>query len=381
MPIPNDLRLMNRRQLLLASLKSGSTTRSDLAKLTGISAPTTGKIIEELIDDGILRLADVPAAQARPGRPGQYVKVDDVQPRYLGIHVGTRNTHIAALAVAPMLSDVWAKVIPTQGPLTAWRDAVVQVATPLLRCKPAGVLVSSAGVLDSNGQTLADPDLQWTETQSISGSLSQALDLPAFAVRSADALALGHRAVNPSADNFLIVDFGASVQIAAVIRGELFHGAHPFAYDLGHMPVLGQTTLCACGNRGCLNTLVGRRAMFKGSSAGRGSAGTFDPDAETLYPAEAAVLQNADVIPRVRAALAAAGSMIASVINPLGLSHVVITGFVADLPVSLFEELRQAIVAAGVGSRFGVVRVDAAPRHRLAGLACYGIDRLIAPVQ
>ena len=379
MAVPNDLRQMNRRQVVLRCLRGGAVTRSDLARETGLSQPTTGKIVDALIADGVLRpvgrAAGNPPAPGRPGRPGHALKLDDVRPRFLAVQLGPVHTRLAALTVAPPAGgDAWAAVIRTPPSLPRWTAAVADAARSL---RPAtasatatappldAVFVSLPGVLDpATGVTLLSPNVRWMEGHAVAAALGHALAIPAHPVQEIDGLARGHRVAGPAAaaaaDDFLLVDFGIGVGSAAVIGGQLFRGGLPFAGELGHTPVPGHAAPCGCGGRGCLETLVGRRHLL-------GPDGTAAPS-------------TGDRADRIQVAMAAAGLGIAAALNVLGLNHVIVTGFVADLPPASFGVLRDAVAAAAVAGRFGsAVRTEPARRHRLAGLATVAIDRVIAP--
>ena len=373
MAVPNDLRQMNRRQVVLRCLRGGPVTRSDLARETGLSQPTTGKIVDALIADGVLRPVGRATGEAvgpgRPGRPGHALTLDDVRPRFLAVQLGPVHTRLAALPVAPPAGgDAWATVIRTPPSLPRWTAAVADAASrgPLLPASATrppweAVVLSLPGVLDpKTGVTLLSPNVRWMEGHAVAAALGHALGLPAFPVQEIDGLARGHRVADPAADDFLLVDFGIGVGSAAMIHGELRHGGLPFAGELGHTPIPGHSAPCGCGGRGCLETLVGRRHLL-------------GPDGTAAAPA-------GDRADRIQTAMAAAGLGIAAALNVLGLNHVIVTGFVADLPPAAFGVLRDAIAAAAVAGRFGsAVRTDPARRHRLAGLATVAIDRVIAP--
>ncbi|MDB5326743.1 MAG: transcriptional repressor of the xylose operon [Phycisphaerales bacterium] len=365
---------MNRRQVVLASLKFGAATRSTLSRAAGISPTTTGKIIEELVSDGILRPAATSAApQTGPGRPGYYFKINDVQPRFLGVQLGPSQTRLTAIAVAPVLRDSWAKTLPTEASLPAWVDAVSRAAKPLLRQGLSGLLVSVPGVLDeATGKSVLSPNVHWMDGQAVAAALGAAMGIPAHPVQEIQCLALGHRAANAEADDFLLVDFGFGIGSAAMVRGQLFHGPRLFAGEIGHTPVPGNKTVCPCGGVGCLETIAGRRQLFGADHA--------DNDAETLSAEELKQLRKPSSAARVRSALEAAGFTIASAMNALGLDHVVVTGYAADLPAEIFAVLRQSITTAATAPRFGMIQIEKAPRHRLAGLASVGIDRLVVPI-
>lgn len=385
MAIPNDLRQINRRKVVLASRRGQATTRSALAKLTGISQPTIGKIVDELIQNGILRDVDRSAPAAGPGRPGTPVQLDDVRPKFLAVELGVTNTRIGALTAAPPTTDSWATIIPTVTSLDGWIGSVATASAPLRRHPLAAVLVSIPGILDErSGKSILSPNARWIEGEAVAVRLGAAVGLPAFAIQEIACLALGHYTVTPGAGDFLLVDFGMGVGSAALVDGHLMRGPRPFNNELGHTPVQGNSALCGCGGVGCLETLVGRKHFLGTEERGATSADARGGDrgkggaTDALTPSELARLTSTAQAVRVHSALASAGLGIAGALNVLGLDHVVITGFMAQVPAPLFNLLRSHISSAAVAARFGTVTTEAAPRHRLAGLAALGMDRILA---
>lgn len=85
--------------------------------------------------------------------------------------------------------------------------------------------------------------------------LHEALEIPVFAERDVNFQLyydLHLRGKIPSVA--LGVYLGTGVGNAVWING-FYKGAHGSAAELGHIPVVGATGKCACGNSGCLETL------------------------------------------------------------------------------------------------------------------------------
>lgn len=53
------------------------------------------------------------------------------------------------------------------------------------------------------------------------------------------------------------VYFGTGIGNALYLGGQVWHGAHGSAGELGHVPQLGRTETCGCGNPGCLECFGG----------------------------------------------------------------------------------------------------------------------------
>jgi glucokinase len=64
-------------------------------------------------------------------------------------------------------------------------------------------------------------------------------------------------------DDLVLVNVGTGIGGGLVLNGQLYHGEHGFAGELGHLIVDPDGDHCACGNRGCLE------AMASGSTLGR----------------------------------------------------------------------------------------------------------------
>lgn len=375
MAIPNRLRQLNRQHVLAELLRAGTAKRSDLARATGLSQPTTGKIVDEFIAENVLQtVADVPAAAGRMGRPGVDLALNGASPYFLAIQLGVVHTRLAALPVAPPPEDHWAKTLPTPRSAQSWASSLRAVARRLEQPSIRAVLISVPGVIDdAAGRSILSPNLGWLEGQNIAAITQDAIGLPVHAVQEIRCLALGHCAIDRSADSFLLVDFGTGVGSAAVLNGQLLRGRLPLGGELGHTPVPGNRLPCGCGGIGCLETLVGRDALLA----------TLDIGPNDWYPrwvAAAAELSPRKLPPRFRQALEAAALGIAGALNVLGLDRVILTGFLGDLPEPVLDTLRERIHAASIAGRFGTVSTTVAPRRRLAGLARVGIDEVITPL-
>ena len=89
-------------------------------------------------------------------------------------------------------------------------------------------------------------------------------------------------------NHILGIFVGTGVGGALILNGEVYHGAHGSAGEIGHMLVNPLGALCGCGKRGCLETEIGRPAIS----------------------AEAAVLALKDMAPNL---MAIAGSDVAKI--------------------------------------------------------------------
>src|SRR5271154_1359131 len=63
--IPSSLRKINRRVILRHMVQVPAAARGELAEVAGTSCVTAGKIVDELLEQGVLENAEIKSAAAR----------------------------------------------------------------------------------------------------------------------------------------------------------------------------------------------------------------------------------------------------------------------------------------------------------------------------
>ncbi|MCX8157392.1 MAG: ROK family protein [Verrucomicrobiae bacterium] len=379
--IPASLRRANERTLLGALMRLGEASRAELAKVAGLSQPTIGKITSELLELGVLLEDDesalpngVEEAAPKVGRPGRRLRLNDEQQRFLAIELDVAETRLAALPLR-MREDNWTHRFATPDSPQAWQAQLARTIKKLSLHGLWGTLISVPGIVDEKaGRVLFSPNLHWSEKVSLPELVQQVVKLPALMIQEIRALALGHLATHPEAQNFLLVDFGQGVGGAIVKQGKLYDNPLPLCGELGHTPVAGNQRLCGCGARGCVETLVSRPGLLRSLAEAR-HAHRSPSWAELV-----AEIEQHGMPAWLADSLEAAATVIAGALNVLGLRQVVLPGHLVELPPAVIEYLSRAIERGAMWARFGEVLCTAAPRHRAAGLAVMGMDRLLVPV-
>jgi N-acetylglucosamine repressor len=377
--VPSRMGQLNRRALVRQLQKLGVASRADLAKSLGMSQPTAGKIVDDLLAAGVLEEIVTPSlgAEISRGRPGRRLRLNRSQPRLLAIQMGLRETVVAALSFGTQGNDEWhfSFSLPAseKNPVRVWEDNLRLAAKEIATRKIFGVLLSVPGIVDEQkNRILFSPNIHWTDKTDMAAVVRRIWNVPVLIVQEERALALGHHLSVPGADDFLLVDFGEGVGGAIIVDGKPLTNPLPISGEIGHTPVLGNQRKCGCGAIGCMETLVSLRGLLQSFSEAQGVknatwAGLKEYISKNGIPAWLA--QSLDA-----AAVAIAGSL-----NVLGLRRVVITGSLTELPEAVVAHLAQAVQNGSMWAKFGSVECVAAPRRRTAGLVALGIDKLIVP--
>lgn len=386
--VPSRMGRINKRTLLARLQQMGVASRADLAKSLGLSQPTSGKIVDQLLELGAIEEVEVPLRQStsastpnpasrqvpRLGRPGRMLRLHRTAPRFLGIQLGVTETRLKLLPLGANGEDQWTVSVPTPDSAALWQEEL-RKAAPQFRSRSLwGVLISAPGIVDEKeAKVIFSPNLHWTEQTSLPALVSEIWRVPVILAQEERVLALGHQALVPGSRDFLLVDVGEGVGGAVVVAGKLFLNPLPLSGELGHTPVVGNQRSCGCGSVGCLETLISTRGLMRSFAE---ATGTTRPSWQALATHVAA----AGVAPWLAGALDATAGVISGALNVMGLRQVVITGSLNDLPLAVAGHLAAAIQRGALWARFGEIGVEFAPRRRTAGLVAVGLDRLVVPV-
>jgi glucokinase len=173
----------------------------------------------------------------------------------LGIDIG--GTKVAGGVVAPdgTILDTARRATPGRS-VAATEDAIVDVVDELAARHDGplvGVGVGAAGWFDRTGDTvLFSPHLAW-RNQALRKELGGRLERPLWVGNDADAAAWAEYRYGAArgSDLALVITLGTGIGGGIVLDGRLRRGAHGVAGEWGHMRVVPDGRLCACGNRGC----------------------------------------------------------------------------------------------------------------------------------
>jgi predicted NBD/HSP70 family sugar kinase len=393
---PAQLRVRHQRLVFEALQRAGTLSRAELAKRTGLSAPTVGKVAAGLLTQGLIEepsggqngsSRSTPAA----GRPSRPLRLARSRPALLAIQLGVRHTRLASLPVSGPDDDrrvSWPVQVATPRSAEAWASLLKRSAGRLgdphrgaASEDISAVMVSVPGVVDeSAGCVLLSPNLHWLEKVDLANLVRGAVTgraprrVPVLLMQEIRALALGHLVCQPRDTDFLLVDVGAGVGGAAVVGGRLYEGPLALSGELGHTPVLGSRKggdrKCGCGGVNCVETLVAREGLL--ASFATASRARVSPDWRGLQRHVAA----SGIEPWLDEALTALAAVVAGALNILGVRKVVITGALVELGEAVIQRLAEGVKGAAMWGRFGEVQCEAAPRRRAAGLVARAVDRI-----
>ncbi len=257
------LHLANKKVILKLIKQKNLISRSDLAKITGLTPPSVTRIVDELIvSDKLVEYVGV--GNSSGGRPSVVVKFKSEMNYIIGIDLGA--TYIRGCLVdlnANFISEIQ---VPTEIEKGFSRivEKMVKIIQKLQKRKEEGakiwgVGIGVAGLVNSEtGIIEHSPDFGWTNIN-LYEELEKHLDIPFFYDNSTRLMALGELKLGPrfNQKNFAVINIGYGIASGLVIEGNLVKGHSGFAGEFGHIPVdTDSKVMCKCGMYGCLEALA-----------------------------------------------------------------------------------------------------------------------------
>ena len=380
-----DLHLMresNRLLILNCVREHSSITRAMIARNTGLSRTTVSSIMDELLKEGFVWEGDTQRAALSGGRRVIPVHFNAAAGYILGAVLGRNHLTI-------LLSDLAANLLKERTiPFETSRGAAV--CLPLfvaeLRAfvaeqhaawsKIVGLGLGMPGPLDVSLQkSAAPPLLRGWEGVNVWDVLSHELEIPVYLDNNANMGALGESRYGAGRDvaDLLYLKLGTGIGGGIIMGGQLYRGNSGSAGEIGHMTVLPDGPRCNCGNRGCLEALVGAPAIVEDArqglslkrhaayGKGNGRDGFHQHTPPHLTDIAQVVQAALDGEPACKAALEQAGEYIgialASLVNFFNPSLIVLDGKTSRAGEMLLLAIRRTVAERSLPNSLATTRI------------------------
>jgi predicted NBD/HSP70 family sugar kinase len=287
----------------------------------------------------------------------------------LGIDIGGTKTHAVLLAADQTVAD------QLRLPTGFGADQVVETAVDAAErlaarheLKPrdlASVGVGVPGTVDHGSGRVTHALNLGIADLDLGAILAARLGIDVRVENDVKAAAVGaYHLLDRDVSSMAYLNLGTGLAAGLVLQGELWRGYGGFAGEIGHVPVDPDGPTCACGQRGCLETLASG-----GGIARQWPTDTRNP-VQALYAAAAAGDPHAaDVKAGFVAGVAAAVRML---VLTAGVELVVVGGGISTLGSPLEADVKAALdgwsrTSSFLGAAHLSERVTIVPDRFVAG--------------
>lgn len=348
----------------------GEVSRADIAARTGITRATVSRLVDELIQSGLVADLD-PIPEATRGRPASRLAP---RPRALvAVGLEVNINYLAARAIdlaGTVLADArldgdFAHSDPSEtlGALADLGGRVLGEAATGDALVEDGVgprLVGSGLALPGlvSGDALAQaPNLGWRDLP-FSTLLAPLAQLrPALVANEADLAAFAVANPRPGAPDgpgsFVYVSGNVGIGAGIIVDHRPLSGAHGWSGEIGHICTDPSGPLCSCGATGCLEAYLGLRALARRAGLPEGSTPT---DVAAAARGGSAAARSA-----MDEGGAALGRALAAVINVVDIPEVILGGIVAEIGDALIPVARGELRTRVLQSAWSEPSVSIAP--------------------
>jgi len=360
--VPANQRSVRRHNLgvvLRHVAEHGPRSRAAIAGETGLNKTTVSSLVAELIGFGLVRETEV-EMRGTVGRPALPVELSGGRVAGLGLEIGVDFLSLRADDLGGAERHRAYVSGDNRGrPVDHVLDQLAEMARAALAALAgegvltAGAVMALPGLVDSDGCLLVAPNLGWSRVY-VPNELTERLGNPAFPMRAENEANLGALAelwlgAGRELGDFLYISGELGVGAGIVVGGQLFRGAKGFGGELGHVTVDPEGELCACGNRGCVETHAALGALLRAAGLHpRAGVG------ELAARAEAGDARTLDALGEAGRWLGVGVASAANLINPAG---VVVGGYFAPLARWLTPGVQEELDARALSAEYDGPRV------------------------
>ncbi|MGI6650429.1 MAG: ROK family transcriptional regulator [Limnochordia bacterium] len=260
------VRTYNASTVLRTLYEHGSCSRSQLAKLTGMSHATITRIINELLEQGLV--LEGSHGKSTGGRRPVYLHID--------------HSKLYVAAVKLLRDDCLVALLDLKGKILAIEQLEPESLSPEVLLPAAamslrkmfsslsvkqehviGVGVAASGICHpADGVVIRSINLGWADVP-VAEILGKDLGLPVLLENDANACALAELWLGNAREtlNSMYIKTEAGVGVGIISDQKLLTGSRFVTGEIGHIPLIPGGKPCRCGQRGCLETYVYFKAI------------------------------------------------------------------------------------------------------------------------
>ncbi|MBE3559293.1 MAG: ROK family protein [Ktedonobacteraceae bacterium] len=347
----------------------GPLSRTDIARLSGLSLGAVSGLTGDLLVSGFVR--EMGEGQSKGGRPPVLLALNP----HAGFVVGIK---LAEQSIVAAVTDLEADVVHCehkqvsglQDPQAAI-EAIIQAVEATLeestipRSKIMGIGIGLAGVIDSQEAVCNySPILGWRQVQ-LAQPIERRLHLPVYIENDVNTLTMAEQwfGAGHGLSHFLVVTIGRGIGMGIVANGQFYRGTIGGAGEFGHIVLQPDGPQCGCGKAGCLEALAADPAVARMAR---------EAVAAGKQTAMAQMVQCADQLTFDHVAQAASQG------DEVALEILTEAGYWLGLGLSYLVNLfnSQLIVLSGEGTQTGDARLESA-RQTMRQYIFDGLDRCL----
>lgn len=256
------------KRSLITHLDSvGNATIADLAKALNISTPKIINLINELIQDGLIK--DYGKVDSTGGRRASLYGLVAEAAFFLGVDVRAYSINIGLLDFKKSLVTIKEDVPYALENTSEAYEALIAVIEDFLADLPVEKEKVLAMGINLSGRINNASGYSYSffhfHEEPLAQTIAQRIGLKTFLENDSRAMAYGEACcgVVTNERNVLYVNMDYGIGVGILIDGKVYYGKSGFSGELGHIPFFNNEIICHCGKKGCLETEASGAALIR----------------------------------------------------------------------------------------------------------------------
>lgn len=358
-------------------------TKAELASLTGLARSTVSTRVDALLATGLL--APAGEAASTGGRPPARIAFNPRAGLILAVDLGATHATVAVVDLAGhILSSRTHPQDIADGPEPVL-DAVIAEGAALLEAtergldRLLGIGIGVPGPVEhSTGRPTNPPIMPGWDRFDIPTHVQRRFDVPVLVDNDVNVLALGEQAVSwPAVDDLVFVKVSTGIGAGIISGGALQRGAQGSAGDMGHVQVpYSRDSPRPEGDERDLE------AVASGTAIAAELRALGIPASSSADVVELVRGGNASAIDATRQAGREVGEVLATVVNLLNPSIIVIGGSIARAGEHLLAGIREIVYRRSIPlatQHLAIVQSRAGSTSGVLGAAIMVTQRVLSP--
>jgi predicted NBD/HSP70 family sugar kinase len=370
---------LNLSSYLARLIASGqATSRSELARVTGLARSTVSEHLAPLLRVGLI--AEVEAEAGIRGRPPVVLTLNPQAGVILVADIGAARGRLAIadfgqhfLAERSILTDV------ARGPEAVLaevrRDFLQLLSEHQIEARSVRLIVVGlpAPVDFASGVPVRPPIMPGWDSYPVASSFQEAFTAPVLVDNDVNLMALGEARCRPAAQcPLLFVKASTGIGCGIVTHeGQLHRGADGAAGDIGHVRVPGHEEICRCGGIGCIEAFASYGAIVRKVGGENELAGVRTGDSA-----------DTQIATLVRNAAGDIGEVIAMLVHFFNPAVIVLGGRMTQFGDEMLAGVRSVVYQRALPLATRRLSVELSTLGRRAGIigaVVLGVEHVLSP--
>jgi len=265
------MRKVNKGNILNLIREKKPVSRSELARITGMSPTSVGRIVTELIGLGLIKETELAFSRG----VGKKALLLDTEPNSVYVACAQIDEDVSRVGIVDFDGTIIREsTCICDAHNMSWDEFTDKVCDEIEKViaeadfdksRIIGLGIGVPGLVDTaHGIVLSSPQLRWENIQ-LAKHVESRLGYKTTIdnVIKAKALAENTYGSDRDAKRVVFVHFGTGVGSALITDNRIYRGVTNSAGEIGHTTINPNGRLCDCGRRGCLQTYITERALLQ----------------------------------------------------------------------------------------------------------------------